>query len=359
MLMCSRLLGLLFVSAISVHAIAAEPQHDSAPAAASESISSQYPFNNEKIPAATASEKPLPTPAPVVESEKMSFGQCSAETRLQKSVLVMAFPQANPIGANAGDLYKAEYQLPELLSQQLMQKGSTTAAIQLTEALANDSNETQRTMQTQRMGTNYRSQIIVSGEILDMSMANPDATYNPGLYRRFVNGLYDVFGIRSFDKRDRFFSFQVHLRDGFTGQQLFTKRYDTFGIWDSNKRVGFGTPLFWSSDYGQQVKGLVKMASDELNEAISCQPFIAHIDSRPGQTQIILQGGANNGLHAGDTLALYQLVVQGSESRYQEHDVRLVNRNAAIELREVYPSHSVGVINSTSFLNGQFLALAP
>jgi len=107
------------------------------------------------------------------------------------------------------------------------------------------------------------------------------------------------------------------------------------------------------------VKGLVKMASKEVGAVIQCQPYIAQIDSRPGQTQILLQGGANNGLHAGDTLALYQMVVQGSETDYAQHQVRLVNRNAAIELREVYPSHSLGVVNSSTFLTGQFLAVVP
>jgi hypothetical protein len=193
-----------------------------------------------------------------------------------------------------------------------------------------------------------------------MAMAHPEATYNPGLYTRFVNNLFDSVGLKNrFDKRDRIFSFQVSLRDGFTGQTLFSKRYDTYGVWGAKHSTGFGTPLFWKSDYGQQIKGLVKFASREIGQVIQCQPYIAQIDSRAGQTQILLQGGANNGLRTGDTLALYQMIVQGSETTYDQHQVRLVNRNAAIELREVFPSHSVGVISGTTFLTGQFLAVAP
>lgn len=363
MLIYSRLLGLLIIGVINTHAIANDTTSE-------KSGATSFPFSNDSVPTATAvtpsqttadAIKTVPSPAPVVDSSKMTFNQCGGDSHLQKSVLVMAFPQVNATDANAGNLYQAEYQLPQLLSQQLTLKGSTIAPQQLNESLnTNNSSEAQVAELTQRLGSKYRSQIVISGEILDMSMAQPEATYNPSLYRRFVSGVFDTIGIRSrFDKRERVFSFQIHIRDGFTGQQLFTKRYDTHGLWSSNKRVGFGTPLFWESDYGQQVKGLVKMATDELNDVINCQPFIALVDSRPGQTQIILQGGANNGLHAGDTLALYQLVVQGSATHYQEHDIRLVNRNTAIELREVYPSHSVGVINSANFLNGQFLALAP
>ncbi|HOY23944.1 MAG TPA: flagella assembly protein FlgT middle domain-containing protein, partial [Cellvibrio sp.] len=213
--------------------------------------------------------------------------------------------------------------------------------------------------QIQKLARNQRTQLVLTGEIIDMTMTHPEATYNPGMYTRFLNGLFDFIEIRNrFDKRERVFSFNVNLRDGFTGQTLFSKRYDTYGVWGSTKDVGFDTPLFWKSDYGQQIKGLVKMAAKDVGAVVQCQPYIAQIDSRPGQTQILLQGGANNGLRSGDTLALYQMVVQGSETEYQQHQVRLVNRNAAIELREVYPSHSVGVISGTTYLTGQFLAVA-
>jgi hypothetical protein len=151
----------------------------------------------------------------------------------------------------------------------------------------------------------------------------------------------------------------LNLRDGFTGQSLFSKTYGTYGIWGNTGTIGFGTPKFWQSDYGSQVKSLIAKAANEVGEVVQCQPFIALVDTRPGQTQLLLQGGANNGLRAGDTLTLYQLVVQGSENNYDQHSTRLVNRNTSIQLSEVYPSHSLGVINSTTYLTGQFLAVAP
>ena len=351
----SRLLALLMISALTVPAMAEKLSDQPVTAG-----TSTLPFANEDMPTAQSDAQPAPAQAPITDSSKMTFTQCNSETRLQKSVLMMAFTQLNPTDTNAGNLYQAGYQLPELLSQQLTARRSAISAQQLNETLPLDSSATQLALQTQRLGSNYRSQLVVSGEIVDMAMAQPNATYNPGLYTRFVNGFFDTLGAKNhFDKRERMFSFQVHIRDSFTGQPLFSKRYDTYGIWRSTQKVGFGTPLFWKSDYGQQIQGLVKMAADELSEVIQCQPFIAQVNSRPGQMQVTLQSGANNGLHAGDTLALYQLVIQGSDSHYQEHDVRLVNRNAAIELREVYPSHSVGVIDNSGYLNGQFLALIP
>jgi hypothetical protein len=288
--------------------------------------------------------------------------QCPNENYLQKSVAVLAFPRLKLNSSNAGDLYQAEQQLPLLLSQALVLKRGTLAPLLLGEALpmSDASSEMQVSVQAQNLASRHNSQLILSGEILDMSMTDPDSIYKPALYSRAINGTLDLISTKNrWDKRERLFSFQVHLRDGFTGQPLFTKRYDTYGVWPHAESVGFANPLFWKSDYARQIKSLVNTASNDLMDVIRCQPFIAQIESRPGQTQIILQGGTNHGLHAGDTLALYQLVVQASETRYQEHQVRLVNRNANIQLQEVYPSHSLGVIDSSTYFAGKMLAVSP
>ncbi len=306
--------------------------------------------------------------ATVIESKaevrQLGNNQCNsnANNPFQKTLLITAFPRTNPVISNAGALGDVDHQLPQLLGEQLVAKHNAIAPVQLNESLPNPaiSNDHLLAQQIQQLARNQNTQLVLTGEVTDMAMAHPEATYNPGFYTRFVNGLFDTVGMKNhFDKRDRVFGFQVNLRDGFTGQTLFSKRYDTYGVWGYTKNVGFGTPLFWKSDYGQQIKGLIKMASKEIGQVIQCQPYIAKIDSRPGRAQILLQGGANNGLRTGDTLALYQMIVQGSETKYDQHQVRLVNRHAAIELREVFPSHSVGVVNGTTFLTGQFLAVAP
>lgn len=379
----SRLLRLLIILAgasLSANTWAMSDFNPVKPSAAvvekpSEPVDKPLPFDNQSIPSATA-EVPATTPALsepkpaaiVVESKavshKSSSNQCisGANSAFQKSLLVTAFPRINPAGSNAGALNDAEHQLPQLLSQQLASKHSAITLVQINESLPSSaiSSDNLLAQQIQRLARNERAQLVLTGDILDMAMAHPEATYSPGLYTRFLNGFFDFIEAKNrFDKRDRMFSFQVNLRDGFTGQSLFSKRYDTYGLWGITQDVNFGSPLFWKSDYGQQVKGLIKMASQEVSEVVQCQPYIAQIDSRPGQTQVLLQGGANNGLHAGDTLTLYQMVVQGSETEYDQHLVRLVNRNAAIELREVYPSHSIGVVSGTTYLTGQFLAVAP
>jgi hypothetical protein len=121
--------------------------------------------------------------------------------------------------------------------------------------------------------------------------------------------------------------------------------------------VGFDSPAFYRTDYGRNVKSLARRISREVAEVIHCQPFMASIDSQPGQSHILLHGGANNGLHAGDSLSLYQVVVVGSNTEYQVNETRLVKRDARLHLSEVYPSHSVALVEGGSYLNGHYLAV--
>ena len=356
----SRLQGLLIILIVALGGGNSWAMSDYAPVKPA-SAQDESPIENTGV-------SPSNTAATVTESKadvrKLGNSQCTANANntFQKTLLLTAFPRNNPVSSSAGELSDVEHQLPQLLGQQLVEKHTAITPVQFIESLPSPaiSSDQLLAQQIQQIARNQHTQLVLSGEVIDMSMAHPEATYSPGLYTRFINDLFDSVGLKNrFDKRDRIFSFQVSLHDGFTGQTLFSKRYDTYGIWGIKQNTGFGTPLFWQSDYGQQVKGLVKFASKEIGQVIQCQPYIAQIDSRAGQTQILLQGGANNGLRTGDTLALYQMIVQGSETTYNQHQVRLVNRNAAIELREVFPSHSVGVVSGTTFLTGQFLAVAP
>lgn len=300
------------------------------------------------------------------DQQPRSRDQCIQATisPYQKSITITAFPRLESNSSKAGGLHQVEHLLPQLLSQDLQKKHAINTPVQLNRGLVrvDYSNDQRLATQVQGIAQTHRTQFVVSGEVLDMSMSHPKATYDPNLYTRFVSELHDGLGAKTrFDKRDRHFSFQLSLRDGFTGQVLFEKRYATHGIWGIAKprAVDFASPLFWQSDYGEQIAKLVASASDELARAIHCQPYIARVDARSGQQQIVLHSGANSGLRAGDKLELYQLVVRPINGAYQLYDTRLVNRNTAIELREVYPSHSVALVDSDSLLDGQYLAIAP
>lgn len=321
----------------------------------------QLDERSQESPDMTGSE---PSNSP--DSPQASRDQCAnaSQSLYHKAIAITAFPRSEAGSSQAGSLHQVEHLLPELLGQQLQERAQILTSIQLNQGLPAVSQSTDQRLaaQVQGLARSHRTQFVLSGEVLDMSMTNSQTTYDPSLYTRLVSGVHDSLNVRTrFDKRDRHFSFQVSLRDGFTGQLLFARRYDTHGIWGIRHplNVGFGSPLFWKSDYGREIKTLVNAASKDLAAAIDCQPYIARIDARPGQQQIVLHSGANNGLRSGDRLELYQLVAQPVTGEYQLYDTRLVNRNTTIELREVYPSYSVALVNSDALLNGQYLAVAP
>lgn len=112
-----------------------------------ESISNGFPFNAQNTPSASvgASKTSVPVskaPAaehvtPVVESPKVVGNQCAkpAENQFQKSMLVTAFPRLVATTSTEGDLYLAEQQVPQLLSQQLITQHSAITSVQLMEGL--------------------------------------------------------------------------------------------------------------------------------------------------------------------------------------------------------------------------------
>lgn len=302
------------------------------------------------------------TSAPPPDTQYLGSNQCPDQTRshdnLQKSLVITRFIRSAPHTANAGNLFAAESGLPDLIRAQLSDNYQIIgpAVLPLGFASANLS-DTQLKQQAQNIARQTRTQFVLSGTIGDMTMNAPETTYNPNLYRQAANVFHDVTRVRMFDKRTRTLSMDVQLRDGFTGDLLFSKRYLTSGVWNQRKPIGFDSAAFFNTPYGKQVKSLTDKIGTELAQVIHCQPFMAAIDTYPGQAQILLHGGANNGLHAGDNLNLYQVIVVGSSSEYQVANTRLVKRPARLYLSEVYPSHSIAVIEDGSYLNGSYLAV--
>lgn len=278
---------------------------------------------------------------------------------LQKSLVITRFLRSSPQSANAGNLFAAESEVPALIRTQLNDNFQSISPGVLAFGFASPTlSDNQLKQQAQKIARQARTQFVLSGTIDDMAMAAPNTTYNPNLYRQAANVFHDLTGIKMFDKRTRTMNLSIQLRDGFTGELLFSKQYSTSGIWNTRRPVGFDSPTFYKTPYGQQIKTLAQKISGEVAQVLQCQPFMASIDSQPGQAQILLHGGANNGLHAGDTLNLYQVVVVGSNTEYQVNETRLVKRDTRLHLSEVYPSHSIALVEGGSYLNGHYLAVS-
>lgn len=281
----------------------------------------------------------------------------------KKSIAIVSFSRKNPASSRLGALHQVEQQLPLLMGTNLTDRHAMPTPLYLRESFmsANSRGEMNAAAQAQSLSKQHRVQFFVSGEVNDMAMAFPDSVDNPNLYTRFVSGAHNLLHINTpLDKRSRIFSFTLEIREGFTGQIIFSNRYQTYGKWKASpdSQMGFGSPGFWKTDYGTQVQQLVAKASEDTARVIDCQPYMARVDSLPGQQQVVIHSGTNNGLHSGDALDLYQLVYQPVTGEYQRFDTRLVKRNGRVRLTEIYPSHSIGQVMDETLLSGQYLVQA-
>ncbi len=302
------------------------------------------------------------TPAPLAPTDAnptvapQPGTDCKATSHWQKSLVIMAMPRLNPSSANAGNFYRVETAIPTMLAEALGKSPAIKSQLH-PQTSRYDLIDEKRRQQTRDIATKTESQFVLSGEILDMSMRDASTTYSPHFLQSLRNHFTDITMMNFADNRDRHFSLRLELRDGFTGDLLLEKYFQTSGIWKETNAIGFDSPAVWKSHYGRKIKKLVSRASRELIDNLECQPFMARIDFRPGQNEMMLQAGANNGLNAGDRLNLYQMVVVASENRYESYQTRLIKRTTQLQLKEVYPSHSLAKLQGNDLLNGQYLAV--
>jgi len=292
----------------------------------------------------------------IQQSFKESPEKPQCKSLWRKNITFTAMPRLYPTQSNAGNFYQAETYIPQLLARELTKSiGTGNHFIQQTISENLDAEQKRRT--AQQIALKEGTQFVLQGEILDMSMRDPTTVYSPGFVQSLRNYFTDITFIKFVDSRDRVFALHLVLRDGFTGEVVFDQSYSTSGIWKNPAPIGFSSPDLWKSHYGRRIEKLLHKASKQLANNLKCQPYMARIEVAPGQTELLLEGGANNGLHSGDQLKLYQMVVIASPGRYDSYQTRLIKRDIHLQLKEVYPSHSLALMQGDYMLNGQYLAV--
>jgi hypothetical protein len=270
----------------------------------------------------------------------------------KKSMGVIArFPRMKPKSSNVGGLESVEAHLPMLLAGRLMKHEGLIKPRQIRQGFAS-------AQDLQQLAREKKVQFLLSGEVDDLSMAYPNNGPDNSFFNRLVSGVHDVFSLHSsIDKRERVFSFDLHLHDGITGQVMFSKRYTTYGKWSLPRemRTGFGSIEFWRTPYGQRVKSLVDAASDELAQFIRCQPFFVNIHALPGQYRAVVHGGKDSGLRPGDQLELYRIAHQAIPGDYRQVVTRLVKETDKVYITETYSAHSIAQLASTDGLRGYYV----
>lgn len=290
-----------------------------------------------------------PQPKPVLS-------QCKIHSQWKKTLTITAMPRLIPNQSNAGNFYHAETYIPQMVAKELEQSIGAKSQLISQQIPAQWDEQTKR-RQVQKIALQEGTQFVLSGEIVDMSMRDDASVYSPHFLQALRNHFTDITMMKFSDNRNRVFSLRLELRDGFTGEMLLADSFHTNGIWKNPNPVGFSSPALWQSQYGRRIQQLIRKAGNQVAENLQCQPYMARVDVYPGQTELLLQGGANNGLHPGDQLKLYQMVVMASPSEYEVYQTRLIKRDLQLQLKEVYPSHSLAQLQGDDLLNGQYLAV--
>jgi len=280
----------------------------------------------------------------VINAELVDVNRCSASQAngYRKKVAIVGFSMLRPLGAALGDLYNVERALPDYLGKQL--SGYRNLRVYASSQLRfyNDSmnaptSMTRRKTLTQavQLASKMGVQFIVSGTIRDMSVSNPD-TFKESRWldmARFLNLK---------DKR-RHFVFDLYIHDGYSGELIYQKQYETIGKWSApvEDKVRFASPEFWDTGYGKAVKTLIKESAADVEDSLRCQPFMTRITRVDGRN-IQFDSGANSGIRPGDRLGVYRTFHLYMQDYLES--TQLTNVKAELTVSQVFPGFSTGKI---------------
>lgn len=234
-----------------------------------------------------------------VDSQKM----CPKSVQhYRKSVAITGFNLAKPAQASIGQLQNIEHDLPHLLVNSLNNKGLVQAldasqySLYPSALRAPTANRTHLTSSA-TVATELGTQYVVSGVVRDLSIL--DTNKHKPSWRARV-GLPEA-------SQPRQFVLDIYVHDGLSGALLFQRSYSTMGEWDINVKnaVGFASPEFWQSKYGNKVRDVMSNAVADVNEALRCQPFMARIVKTEGE-RLYIEAKGTSGIRPGDKFKVYR-----------------------------------------------------
>lgn len=260
---------------------------------------------------------------------------------LKKRVAVTGFAVQHPDQARHGRLDDAGEVLPQMIQARLQDGGNFQVLKAATTQLYPDATNAPTARQFDNRLTNVTqvarelgAQFVVAGVIRDIGVEDPSA-WGSSVLHKIGRGL----GATS---RERRFVADLMVFDGFSGSPVYQKRYDTRGTWNAGvgESVGFGSPGFLATGYGDAVDRVLDQMRGDIQNVLSCQPFMTRITRVEG-TRVTLESGATSGLRPGDSLKLYR-----SASHFDSLGATPELKDADIEvtLDSVFPEYANGLI---------------
>lgn len=275
--------------------------------------------------------------APALEESSSCPGRDTS--RLRKNVAVTRFPLLDTEGAVLGRLGNVASALPRMLSEELSPRETILMQSafdrRLYERLANaptvqalDRRLTRASELSRSMGV----QFVISGVVRDIGAEAPEA-WGTSTVSQWRRGL----GLAN---RQRRLAVELFVYDGLSGVMVMSKRLEVRGEWDHGlaAEVGFGTPAFFETDYGQRIGKRVSVLADEVAVNLGCQPFIASVE-RVDDKRIRISAGADSGLRPGQTMEL--LRAERYLDQAQDYPA-LRPTGQTMEVKQVQPRFSSG-----------------
>lgn len=305
-----------------------------------------------------APSEPAALPS-AAESAAERSAVCPSDQRLyRKSLLITTFARRGAASQNAESLWSIGQNLPALMGQSLSEHNSLFH-YQLSQGSL-PANATAQ--QVRELARGADTQLVLSGELLDLAMARPAEALNPNLINRARNATVSTLRLNpAWDSRQRDFALRLTLFNGITGTPVAYRDYRLRGAWNPSRPANtqFGTPGFWESDYGQKIRGIVATAGEEMGETIRCQPLIARLKPHRMGAHQVLEAGFQQGLAPGDRLPLQQLTYRELPGRYREYRAHMLDSGVRLIVEEVHPAYSLVRLEGDVTLHGEHLAVTP
>lgn len=278
-----------------------------------------------------------------VEIKLQPVCKASQAQEYKKQLAVLGFSLQMPAQANLGYVSDVERGFASQLGQDLKMQERLLVYEQSQVALYADvrnapSHYTDQLTLTQAANFAKQAgvQFVVSGVVRDMSVEEAGA-----FATNYWTKLKQLAGQTN---RNRYFTVDVFIHDGFSGAIVWQQQFSTSGHWeaDLDARMAFNSPAFQTQDYGQNITKLIASISNDIVEQLRCQPFMTRVSRVEGKT-LHFTSGASSGIRPGDTLAIYRTSNFYDANRLSGIDLQ--NVKTALTVTQVHPHFSSGTIS--------------
>ncbi len=150
-----------------------------------------------------------------------------------------------------------------------------------------------------QLADDYSSQYVLSGVIRDFEVEATEYIRGAGVLARAKSLLRDFVARRGL-------SIDIYVHDGVSGALLFQNRYTDTVIGDVWIPAGYtvGSERFKGTPSGHKISKIIKLASEDIRQVISCYPFSAKI-IKVEDKKVYIAAGSQDKLKVGDSLVVY------------------------------------------------------